>query len=130
VHAVVDAVALGVPEKTMQKVLRDAARQAISAAMKVRPTYATLDSPERVTRLLNAVWRSAFSDGTIRVISLGPHKVSVRRSGWSGHNPLVCRFGMEAFGALYEIAGAASPRVTFTGCLSSGEPDCSALIEW
>jgi hypothetical protein len=130
VHAVVDAVAQGVPEKTMGKVLKDAAREAISAAKEVRSTYATLDSPERVTRLLNAVWRSAFSDGTIRVVSLGPHKVSVRRSGWSGHNPIVCRFGMEAFGVLYELAGAASPRVTFTGCLSSGEPDCSALIEW
>jgi hypothetical protein len=130
VHAVVDAVARGVLEKTMRKALHDAARQAVSAAMEVRPTYATLDSPERVTRLLNAVWRSAFSDGTIRVVSLGPHKVSVRRSGWSGHHPIVCRFGMEAFGVLYELAGAASPRMTFTGCLSTGEPDCSALIEW
>ena len=130
VHAIVDAVAQGVPERTMRKVLKEAARQAISAATKIRPTYATLDSPERVTRLLNAVWRSAFSDGTIRVVSLGPHKVSVHRSGWSGHNPIVCQFGMEAFGVLYELAGAASPRLTLTGCLSSGEADCSALMEW
>jgi hypothetical protein len=110
--------------------MRDAARQAVTSAMEVRPTYATLDSPERVTRLMNAVWRSAFSDGTLRVVSLGPRKVTVRLSGWTGHHRLVCGFGMEALTVLYELAGAEDPKMTRTGCLSEGQPDCSALIEW
>ena len=36
----------------------------------------------------------------------------------------------KALVALYEVAGAANPRITSFGCVSTGEPVCSAVIEW
>lgn len=130
VHAVVDAAMRGVSDVTAGEIVKDAARIAVAAAMKTRPTFASLDSPERVTRLLNAVWRSAFSDGTFTVLSGGPRRVTVRRTGWTGHHRLICRFGMEAARVLYEQSGAKSAKVSMTSCISDDKPDCSALIEW
>ena len=108
----------------------DAAREAVNVAAESRPTFATLNSPERLARLVNATWRSAFSDGTIRLVSVGKNRVSAHRTGWTGHHALVCRFGMEALTVLYELAGVSEPKMTMTSCISNGQADCSALIEW
>jgi hypothetical protein len=130
VHSVVGAVVKGLSEQRLAELMRDAAREAVNVAAELRPTFATLNSPERLARLVNATWRSAFSDGTIRLVSVGKNRVSAHRTGWTGHHPIVCRFGMEALTVLYELAGVKDPKMTMTSCISNGQADCSAVIEW
>src|SRR5262245_43714803 len=54
VHAVVGAVVKGLSEQRVAELMREAARAAVNVAAEHRPTFATLNSPERLARLVNA----------------------------------------------------------------------------
>jgi hypothetical protein len=102
----------------------------VRGALQARLTYATLESTERVTRLANAIWRAAFSDGTLTAVKLGATRIEFRRTGWSGHHPVICRFGMHALRALYEATGASQARLEIGACVAEGGADCHAVVSW
>jgi hypothetical protein len=125
-HALVDALVANRSFAELDPLVDEAvaATMDVLGERELKEFFARINSLDRYTRLVNALWHATYDTGTARVVRTGPNSFDTVVSDWVDHHAGTCDFFMRMQRVLFARIGLPEGRVTRVACVARGDLDC------
>jgi hypothetical protein len=135
IHRLLDGMTAGLRGPERLALIRDGAkatiRETLSGVYKV--LFQAMMSPERYARNAQQLFSRYHNTGVMTKTAIetpdGPGHLSVIRD-WHGHHPTLCDFITHTAEYVYFALGCRDLTIKKTGCVSTGQPECTFVISW
>jgi hypothetical protein len=135
IHRILDGITAGLRSHERQALIREAAFETIHNTLTgvYKLLFQAMMSPDRYARNAQQLFSRYFNTGTMVKTAIdtpdGPGHRSVIRD-WTGHHPVLCDTLVHTAEYVYGALGCKDLTIKKTGCVASGEAECTFIIAW
>lgn len=135
IHILLDGMTAGLRGHERQALIRDAANATIHVTLSgvYKLLFQAMMSPDRYARNAQQLFSRYHSTGVMTKTAIdtpdGPGHRSVVRD-WAGHHPVLCDMLVYTAEYVYGALGCQDLTIKKTGCVSTGQPECTFIIAW